>query len=71
MVFGYALSTELWGTKIAIVDGDATWRPMVTAVSGPTFSYGGQTWTAPAGSYQGRTINHAGPGVGGAVTYTW
>jgi hypothetical protein len=23
------------------------------------------------GSYQGRTINHAGPGAGGAVTYTW
>jgi hypothetical protein len=22
-------------------------------------------------SYQGRTINHAGPGFGGAVTYTW
>jgi hypothetical protein len=26
---------------------------------------------AVRGSYQGRTINHAGPGVGGAVTYTW
>jgi hypothetical protein len=23
------------------------------------------------GSYQGRTINHAGPGFGGGVTYTW
>jgi hypothetical protein len=23
------------------------------------------------GSYQGRTINHAGPGVGGGFTYTW
>jgi len=23
------------------------------------------------GSYQGRTINHAGPGFGGAVTYQW
>jgi hypothetical protein len=23
------------------------------------------------GSYQGRTINHAGPGLGGAVTYQW
>jgi hypothetical protein len=23
------------------------------------------------GSFQGRTINHAGPGVGGAVSYTW
>ncbi|GGL69827.1 serine protease [Streptomyces fumigatiscleroticus] len=35
-----------------IVDGDQTWRPMVTAVSGPAFTYGGRTWTAPAGSYQ-------------------
>ncbi|AVH58727.1 MULTISPECIES: S8 family serine peptidase [Streptomyces] len=34
-----------------IVDGDATWRPMVTAVSGPTFTYDGKTWKAPAGSY--------------------
>ncbi|MGW9030022.1 S8 family serine peptidase [Streptomyces sp. NPDC055722] len=35
-----------------ILDGDATWRPMVTPVSGPTFTYGGKTWTAPAGSYE-------------------
>ncbi|MEU3981308.1 S8 family serine peptidase [Streptomyces sp. NPDC026672] len=35
-----------------IVDGDATWRPQVTPVSGPSFSYSGRTWTAPAGSYQ-------------------
>ncbi|MFI6205110.1 S8 family serine peptidase [Streptomyces sp. NPDC051041] len=35
-----------------IVDGDRTWRPMVTSVSGPAFTYGGKTWTAPAGSYQ-------------------
>ncbi|MFI8236036.1 S8 family serine peptidase [Streptomyces sp. NPDC085866] len=34
-----------------ILDSDATWRPMVTSVSGPSFGYGGQTWTAPAGSY--------------------
>ncbi|MFJ8361697.1 S8 family serine peptidase [Streptomyces sp. NPDC093984] len=34
-----------------IVDSDATWRPMVTAVSGPSFAYGGQNWKAPAGSY--------------------
>ncbi|MFC0004584.1 S8 family serine peptidase [Micromonospora siamensis] len=36
---------------------DATWRPMVTAVSGPTFTTGTAatgitTWTAPAGSYR-------------------
>ncbi|MFG3099396.1 S8 family serine peptidase [Streptomyces sp. NPDC048182] len=35
-----------------IVDGDQTWRPMTTSVSGPTFTYGGKTWKAPAGSYQ-------------------
>jgi hypothetical protein len=33
-----------------IIDGDATWRPMVTAVSGPSFSAAGRVWTAPAGS---------------------
>ncbi|MET7474201.1 S8 family serine peptidase [Streptomyces sp. NPDC005648] len=33
-------------------DGDRTWRPMLTSVSGPTFTYGGKTWTAPAGSYR-------------------
>ncbi|MGP3979999.1 S8 family serine peptidase [Streptomyces sp. KR80] len=35
-----------------IVDADATWRPMVNPVTGPTFTFGGRTWTAPAGSYQ-------------------
>lgn len=35
-----------------VVDGDRTWRPMTTSVSGPTFTYGGRTWTAPAGSYR-------------------
>jgi Subtilase family/Bacterial pre-peptidase C-terminal domain len=35
-----------------IVDGDATWRRMDTAVSGPSFAFGGRTWTAPAGSYK-------------------
>ncbi|CAM5424110.1 S8 family serine peptidase [Streptomyces aurantiogriseus] len=35
-----------------ILDGDASWRPMVTSVSGPTFTFSGRTWTAPAGSYQ-------------------
>ncbi len=39
-----------------LVDGDRTWRPMTTAVSGPTFTYGGRTWTAPAGSYRVSTF---------------
>ncbi|MEU6142458.1 S8 family serine peptidase [Streptomyces sp. NPDC047081] len=42
-----------------ILDGDATWRPMVTSVSGPTFTYGGRTWTAPAGSYQVSTFSES------------
>ncbi|MGW2044449.1 S8 family serine peptidase [Streptomyces sp. NPDC001858] len=35
-----------------ILDGDASWRAMVTAVSGPSFTYGGRTWAAKPGSYQ-------------------
>lgn len=31
---------------------DATWRPMLTEVTGPTFTSGGATWTAPAGTYR-------------------
>ncbi|MYT71303.1 MULTISPECIES: S8 family serine peptidase [unclassified Streptomyces] len=42
-----------------IVDGDATWRPMVTQVSGPTFTYGGRTWKAKAGSYGVSTFSEA------------
>ncbi|MFF1487369.1 S8 family serine peptidase [Streptomyces sp. NPDC058319] len=42
-----------------IVDGDATWRPMVDAVSGPAFAYGGQTWKAPAGSYRISTFKES------------
>ncbi|MET7319343.1 S8 family serine peptidase [Streptomyces sp. NPDC005549] len=39
-----------------VVDGDRTWRPMTTSVSGPAFTYGGQTWRAPAGSYRVSTF---------------
>ncbi|MEU2224754.1 S8 family serine peptidase [Streptomyces sp. NPDC018347] len=35
-----------------IVDGDGTWRRMTNPVSGPSFTYGGATWKAPAGDYQ-------------------
>ncbi len=35
-----------------IVDSDRTWRPMVSSVSGPTFTYSGKTWQAPAGDYR-------------------
>ncbi|WP_439948094.1 S8 family serine peptidase [Streptomyces sp. BBFR109] len=49
-----------------ILDGDATWRPMVNAVSGPQFGYGGQTWTAPAGSYQISTFKESATAGGDA-----
>ncbi|MFG2633029.1 S8 family serine peptidase [Streptomyces sp. NPDC048362] len=35
-----------------ILDNDGTWRRMTNPVSGPSFSYGGTTWKAPAGDYQ-------------------
>ncbi|MCM0675376.1 S8 family serine peptidase [Micromonospora phytophila] len=31
---------------------DATWRAMITEVTGPSFSAAGATWTAPAGTYR-------------------
>ncbi|MGV9251218.1 S8 family serine peptidase [Streptomyces sp. NPDC003697] len=42
-----------------ILDSDATWRPMVTSVSGPSFTYSGQSWTAPAGSYRISTFKES------------
>lgn len=42
-----------------ILDGDGTWRPMVTAVSGPSFSASGRAWTAPAGSYLFSTFSES------------
>ncbi|PIM73589.1 serine protease [Streptomyces sp. JV178] len=35
-----------------VVDGDGTWRPMTTSVSGPAFTFGGKSWKAPEGSYR-------------------
>lgn len=34
-----------------IVDSDGTWRPMVTSVSGPTFTAGGRTYKSAAGTF--------------------
>ncbi|MFL1902987.1 S8 family serine peptidase [Streptomyces tauricus] len=34
-----------------LVDGDATWRAMTNARSGPVFTYDGESWKAPAGDY--------------------
>ncbi|WP_327236629.1 S8 family serine peptidase [Streptomyces sp. NBC_01317] len=35
-----------------VSDGDGTWLRMNGAVSGPTFTASGRTWTAPAGAYK-------------------
>ncbi|MFF8099176.1 S8 family serine peptidase [Streptomyces sp. NPDC016640] len=35
-----------------IVDSDLTWRPMVSPVSGTSFTHNGRTWRAPAGDYR-------------------
>jgi subtilisin family serine protease len=42
-----------------VFDGDLTWRPMITQVTGPTFTAAGATWTAPAGSYRFNRFNEA------------
>jgi hypothetical protein len=34
-----------------ITDSDNTWRPMLTSVSGTSFTASGRTWTTPGGSY--------------------
>ncbi|WP_404815539.1 S8 family serine peptidase [Streptomyces thermolineatus] len=34
-----------------IVDGDGTWRPMITSVEGGTFTYNSREYTAPEGDY--------------------
>jgi subtilisin family serine protease len=35
-----------------VSEGDGSWRAMATSVTGPTFTYINQTWTAPAGSWK-------------------
>ncbi|MEJ3743924.1 S8 family serine peptidase [Actinomycetes bacterium KLBMP 9797] len=42
-----------------LLEGDGTWRAMLTEVAGPTFSYAGGTWTAPAGTYRINRFNEA------------
>ncbi|WP_371580232.1 S8 family serine peptidase [Streptomyces sp. NBC_01314] len=50
-----------------IVDGDGSWRPMTNSVSGPTFTFGGRTWTAPAGSYSVNTFRESATAAGDAA----
>nr|WP_240669749.1 S8 family serine peptidase [Actinoplanes solisilvae] len=35
-----------------LLEGDGSWRAMLTAVSGPTFTYAGGSWKAPAGNWR-------------------
>ncbi|WP_328581985.1 S8 family serine peptidase [Streptomyces sp. NBC_00370] len=42
-----------------VADGDATWRRMNAAVSGPVFTAAGRTWKAPAGSFDYSTFSEA------------
>ncbi|WP_329190973.1 S8 family serine peptidase [Streptomyces sp. NBC_01428] len=49
-----------------ILDSDATWRPMITPVAGPTFTYSGRTWTAPARSYEISTFRESSTAGGDA-----
>jgi len=35
-----------------VVEGDRTWLRMNNAVTGPTFTFAGATWTAPAGNWR-------------------
>ncbi|MFF2506155.1 S8 family serine peptidase [Streptomyces sp. NPDC058067] len=42
-----------------IVDGDKTWRPMITSVTGPAFTYNGRAFKAAAGSYQVSTFKES------------
>ena len=38
---------------------DPSWRPMITQVTGPTFTFAGQTWRAPAGTWRINTFSES------------
>ncbi|MFE5089248.1 S8 family serine peptidase [Streptomyces sp. NPDC056638] len=42
-----------------VSDGDGTWLRMTASVSGPTFTIGGRTYSAPAGSYKIQLFSEA------------
>ncbi|MDJ0463598.1 S8 family serine peptidase [Streptomyces sp. H27-C3] len=42
-----------------VADADGTWRRMTAEVSGPVFTTGGRTWSAPAGTYKFNTFAEA------------
>ncbi|NMO52086.1 S8 family serine peptidase [Actinoplanes sp. TBRC 11911] len=35
-----------------LLEGDGSWRAMITQVAGPTFTYAGEQWKAPAGTWR-------------------
>jgi hypothetical protein len=35
-----------------VIDGDGTWLEMLTEVTGPQFTFEGETWSAPAGTFR-------------------
>ncbi|MER6590971.1 S8 family serine peptidase [Micromonospora purpureochromogenes] len=47
---------------------DATWRAMITEVTGPTFTIGTTAWTAPAGSYRFATFRESITAPAGATS---
>jgi hypothetical protein len=49
-----------------IVDRDETWRPMITPVQGPVFTYDSATWTAPQGAYEVSTFKESASAGGDA-----
>ena len=51
-----------------LTDGDPTWVSMAEVVSGPSFTVGGQTYTAPAAaSYRFGVFDERDPALGGEV----
>lgn len=42
-----------------VSDGDGTWLRMTASVTGPTFTIGGRTYSAPAGSYKIQLFSEA------------
>jgi subtilisin family serine protease len=48
-------------------DDDPTWLNMSTQVTGPSFTFGGTAYVAPAGSYRIALFNEGDPRLGGEV----
>jgi subtilisin family serine protease len=49
-----------WVTAVdPLLEGDRTWRPMLATGTGPTITFGGATYRAPAGTYAINTFAEA------------